>query len=158
MRCVESLESVKCHKFNPHKPIFCRHSLPSIQGQKNRKYRWKNRRKIVFRWSSKRKTLRKFDCQKNRQKIGFIGDFSPKNRRRTKNRWKDRPWSTRAGRRVCYWRSRRKIGEISNLSAINRRYIGRFVGRIQAAQIRSLLCSNGADLFRVFFKIQRLYL
>ena len=115
------------------------YSGSSEQGQKNRKYRPKNRRKIVFRWSSKRKTLRKFDCQKNRQKIGFIGDFSPKNRRRTKNRWKDRPWSTRAGRRVCCWRSRRKIGEISNLSPINRRYIGRFVGRIQAAQIRSLL-------------------
>ena len=105
------------------------------QGQKCRKNRPKNRRKIVFRWASKRKTRGKFDCQKNRQKIGFIGDFSPKNRNRTKNRWKDRLWSTRAGRRVGCGRSRRKIGENSNLSPINRRYIGRFVGRIQATQI-----------------------
>ena len=109
------------------------------QGQKFRNFLPKNRRKIVFRSASKRKSHGKLDWKKNRPKIGFIGDFSEKNRKSPiflwKNRkspiflWKNRTSAARAGRRVDGANFRRIFGEKLVLSPIYRRFIGRFFGK-----------------------------
>ena len=99
------------------------------QGQKFRNFSPKNRRKIVFRSASKRKSHGKLDWKKNRPKIGFIGDFSEKNRKSPIFLWKNRTSAARAGRRVDGANCRRFFGEKLVLSPIYRQFIGRFFGK-----------------------------
>ena len=94
-------------------------------------FRRKIGEKSFFRSSSKRKSHGKFVWKKNRTKIGFIGDFSAKNRKSPIFLWKNRTSAARAGRRVDEAKMRRFFGEKLILSPIYRRFIGRFFGKIQ---------------------------